>query len=220
VVKGKRLAVTFTDAVSGRKKYQVQGGTILDILDDRGNDLFYHKDKSKGRVEVAIIIPADWDERPGHEGELRPDKPCSLKTSGDNPPIVSLSCQLASPALAGPAIPDLTGQWKPLNSDNRVMTMKSLKDKITIDAPDLSCTITELQSEENDPHSVTGNSLCHDESETSYSKETFSLLRAGSQVLLIDATVLLRLVNEYSEPKIDEAYTNKPAIITVYRKVR
>jgi hypothetical protein len=56
--------------VSGREKYQVRGGTKLVILDDRGNDLFYHSDESKGRVEVAIVIPADWDQRPGHKSEF------------------------------------------------------------------------------------------------------------------------------------------------------
>jgi hypothetical protein len=79
--------------VSGREKYQVRGGTKLVILDDRGNDLFYHSDESKGRVEVAIVIPADWDQRPGHKSELRSDKPCHLKKSSNFPPIVSLSCR-------------------------------------------------------------------------------------------------------------------------------
>jgi hypothetical protein len=49
---------TFTDAVLDRKRYRVHLGTKLIILDDRGNDLFYHADESKGRVEVAIVIPA------------------------------------------------------------------------------------------------------------------------------------------------------------------
>lgn len=86
------FAFTFTDPVSGSENYQVHGGTLQVILDDRGNDLFYHSEKSKGRVEVAIVIPSDWDDRRGHEAELRPDKPCRLKTSGNVPPIVSLSC--------------------------------------------------------------------------------------------------------------------------------
>ena len=89
----KDFAVTFTDAVSDKKRYRVHGGTELVILDDRGNDLFYHSDESKVRVEVAIVIPADWDQRPGHEGRLRPDKPCHLNKIGNYPSIVSLSCQ-------------------------------------------------------------------------------------------------------------------------------
>jgi uncharacterized protein YecT (DUF1311 family) len=51
------------------------------------------------RVEVAIVIPADWDERPGHTGDLRPNQPCDLTTNGNFPPIVSLSCH-STPAEA------------------------------------------------------------------------------------------------------------------------
>jgi hypothetical protein len=45
------------------------------------------------RVEVAIVIPADWDERPGHTGNLRPNKPCHLRAHGKFPPVVSLDCR-------------------------------------------------------------------------------------------------------------------------------
>jgi hypothetical protein len=104
------------------------------------------------------------------------------------------------------------------------MTIKSAKSKITIDAPDLSCTLTELQSQADEsmkePPSLTANSVCYDESYTIYAKETLTVLRAGSDVFLIDAGVLLRQVNEYSTPKIDEAYTNKPPFVIIYRKVR
>jgi hypothetical protein len=82
-------------------KYQVRGQTELIVLDDRGNDLFYHPEEAKGRVEVAIVIPADWDKRPGHEGKLRPDKPCHLQTTSgaidgsmsSKTPFVSLVCK-------------------------------------------------------------------------------------------------------------------------------
>jgi hypothetical protein len=47
-------ALTFASPTSDKSKYRVLDRTELVILDDRGNDLFYHKDKSKGRVEVAI----------------------------------------------------------------------------------------------------------------------------------------------------------------------
>jgi hypothetical protein len=121
-------------------------------------------------------------------------------------------------------MPDVTGTWRPLGSDSRPMTVKLLEDKITITARDLSCTLTNLQSEAKEPAanppSVTADSVCYDESFTVYAKETLTLLRVGRDVLLVNASVLVRLVNENSEPKIDEAYTNKPAVVTVYRRVR
>ena len=86
------LAFTFTDPISGRKQYQVRGGTKLVILNDQGQDLFYKADKATKRVEVAIVIPADWDQRPGHDGQLRPDKSCHMNKRGNFLPIVSLSC--------------------------------------------------------------------------------------------------------------------------------
>jgi len=104
------------------------------------------------------------------------------------------------------------------------MTIKLINGKITIEAQDLQCTLDELQAHPNDAAmslpSVTAKSLCHDENSTSYSIETLTLLRAGPEEFLIEATVLVRPVEEDSDPKVDESYTNKPAIITVYRRVR
>jgi hypothetical protein len=113
VVKNPAPAFTYTDPATTirlnendvdadqRRKYQVISGTELIILNDQGNDLFYHPEEAKGRVEVAIVIPSDWDERPGHEGKLRPDKNCHLKTTSgaidgsmsSDTPFVSLSCK-------------------------------------------------------------------------------------------------------------------------------
>jgi hypothetical protein len=95
------LMFTYADPTRDHKKYQVDLGTELIILNDRGNDLFYHPEEAKGRVEVAIVIPSDWDQRPGHEGQLRPDKQCRLKTTSgaidgslsSETPFVSLSCR-------------------------------------------------------------------------------------------------------------------------------
>jgi hypothetical protein len=70
------------------------------------------------------------------------------------------------------------------------------------------------------PPSVTANSVCDDESDTIYTKETLTAVRVGQDILLIDATVLLRHVNENSDPKIDETYTNQALVVTIYRKVR
>jgi hypothetical protein len=44
----------------------------------------------RDRVEVAIVIPADWSD---HERGLRPSKSCRLVTQGKFPPIASLSCR-------------------------------------------------------------------------------------------------------------------------------
>lgn len=121
-------------------------------------------------------------------------------------------------------MPDVNGIWKPLNADDRLMTIKLLKGKITIEAIDLSCTLTDLQSQATDlsksPPSVTASSVCYDESDTIYAKDTLTVLPVGQDVFLFEATVLLRHLNEHSEPKIDEAYTNRPAVITIYRKVK
>jgi hypothetical protein len=129
----------------------------------------------------------------------------------------------SSGRLAQAAVPDVSGMWKPLSGDDRRRTIKLLKGKITIDAPDLSCALTDLQSPEDELSkslpSVTASSVCNDESYTLYAKETLTLLRVGQETFLLDATVLLREVNEYSDPKIDDAHTNEPATITVYRKV-
>ena len=136
---------------------------------------------------------------------------------------VAATAAVGSANSAVASIYNITGLWKPLNGDDRLMTVKSDKDKVTIEAHELSCTLTDLRSEMNNssaaPSSVTAKSLCHDESDIIYAEETLTLLRVGREVFLIDATVALRHVNEYSDPKVDEAYTNKPANITIYRKV-
>jgi hypothetical protein len=126
----------------------------------------------------------------------------------------------ASPSAFAASMNDLNGAWKPLSSDDRVMTIKQVKDKITVGARDLSCTLTSLQSETSDPPSVTASGECFEESFTSYAKVTLTVVQVGRELLLIEAAVPIRLVNENTEPKIDGTYTNKPAFITVYRRVR
>jgi hypothetical protein len=93
------LAFTREGQHSHKQKYRVMAGTMLVIINkgqnneaaDRGeNENVYIYNKP---VEVAIVIPADWDDRPEHKGYLRPDKPCRLMTHGKFPPIVSLSCR-------------------------------------------------------------------------------------------------------------------------------
>lgn len=139
--------------------------------------------------------------------------------------VVALVTLGSSLARASPdTIPDVTGVWKPLSADDRLMTIKLLKGKITIEARDLLCTLTDLQSQADalsmSPPSVTANSVCYDESDTIYAKETLIVLRVGQAIFLLNASVPLRHVNENSEPKIDEVYRNKPPVVTVYRKVR
>ena len=137
---------------------------------------------------------------------------------------VALLIGLPSGGSALAAMPDVNGVWKPLSADDRLMTIKLLKGKITIEARDLLCTLSDLQSEADDgsrsPPSVTASSECGEESSTIYSKETLTTLRVGQDVFLLDATVLVRQIDENSEPKIDETYTNRPAVVTIYRKVR
>jgi hypothetical protein len=126
--------------------------------------------------------------------------------------------------LSNAVMPDVNGVWKPLSADNRLMTIKMLKDKITIQAIDLSCELSELQPQENNtsmtPPSVTSNSVCDEESDTIYTKETLTTLRVGQDMLLIDATVLQRHVNENSDSKVDETYTKQAPLITIYLKVK
>jgi hypothetical protein len=76
------LAYTWAEPATDEEKYKVRSGTELIILDEQ-ND----------RAEVAIVIPGDWDQREGHEGELRPYAPCHLKKTGKTPQVVSLSCR-------------------------------------------------------------------------------------------------------------------------------
>jgi len=116
-------------------------------------------------------------------------------------------------------MPDVNGVWKPLTgTDDRLLTIKHLKDSITIEGPDLSCTLTDLQIDEGS--SVTANSECSDESFTIYAKETLTALPIDQEVFLVNATVTLRLENENSDPKIHESHTNEPATVRVYQRVR
>jgi hypothetical protein len=128
------------------------------------------------------------------------------------------------PARSAPAVfPNISGIWKRLGSDDRVMTIKSVSGKITVEALDLSCTLTDLKSPEPadplSPPSVTASGVCDEESFTAYTKDTLTVLRVGQDVFLIDASVLIRLVNENSDPKQDEAYTNQAPTISMYRKL-
>jgi hypothetical protein len=79
------LANTFIGQRGDQIKYQVPAGTDLAILnqgdknepsvDDATNEYVFPK-----RVEVAIVIPADW----GKDGNLHPLKPCQLSRDGFN----------------------------------------------------------------------------------------------------------------------------------------
>jgi hypothetical protein len=101
VVTETSYADTFETSATDQVKYRVRAGTELKTLNfikqdkegievrEAAGHMFYD---IRNRVEVAIIIPADWDTRPGHEGALRPLKRCHLKTEGKYPAIVSLSC--------------------------------------------------------------------------------------------------------------------------------
>lgn len=138
--------------------------------------------------------------------------------------VALLTLGSLSAGSAPTTIPDVGGIWKPLSADDRLMTITLREDnKITIEARDLACTMSDLQPQM-DPHlmappSVTASSVCYDESDTIYAKDTLTVLRVGQDVFLIDATIPTRHVNENADPKIDEAYTNQPAVVTIYRKV-
>lgn len=135
--------------------------------------------------------------------------------------IQQLTPSGGAPALA--SFPDVSGLWKPLNSDDRLMTIKLSNNKIIIEAPDLRCTLSDFRSPEfNDlasPPSVKATGICDEESETVYTKEMLTVLQVGRDVFLIDASVLVRLVNENSEPKEDENYTNRTPTISLYQRV-
>jgi hypothetical protein len=115
----------------------------------------------------------------------------------------------------------MTGIWKSLdNGDDRLMTIKDTKDKITIEAPNLSCTLDVIQSEATTSPSVVANSVCHALTQTSYARETLTLLRVGQDTFLVTAIVTLRNANEHAVPKVEETYTNKPASVTIYYKTK
>jgi hypothetical protein len=70
-----------------------------------------------------------------------------LATCGGGKPCQSQLMENGSLRLAD--MPDVNGVWKPLTgSDERLLTIKRLDDKITISAPDLSCQLTDLQTDE------------------------------------------------------------------------
>jgi hypothetical protein len=120
-------------------------------------------------------------------------------------------------------MPDVNGIWKPLSADNRLMTMRLANGKITVEANDLFCTLSDLQTDDDalmTPPGVTANSVCNEESDVVYAKETLTILKTAQDFFLIDATTTLRLENENSDPKVDETYTNRAPVVTIYRKVR
>jgi hypothetical protein len=92
----KNYAYTWEGQTGMVHKYRVEAGTELDIINEgKHNEGHYPKDfDTKGggyihhkRVEVGIIIPADWDDN----GNLVPDKPgCHLIKYGNEPQIVML----------------------------------------------------------------------------------------------------------------------------------
>jgi hypothetical protein len=134
-------------------------------------------------------------------------------------PLVLVVCNLASSA-SGASLPELSGVWKPFGSDDRLMTIKQVGGKITIEARDLSCTLTDVQPSTTDPNSISASSECFEESDTIQAKETLTIVRSGRDLLLIDATVVVRHLNENEDPKVDETFTNKPAVVNAYRKLR
>jgi hypothetical protein len=78
-----------------QQKYRVSAGTKLVIINEGKENKPTSRDDDSGswwsydnRIEVAIVIPADW----GANGLLRPKRTCQLITHGKAPPIVSLSC--------------------------------------------------------------------------------------------------------------------------------
>ena len=138
--------------------------------------------------------------------------------------VALLTSGSLSAGSAPTTIPDVSGIWKSLSADDRLMTITLREDnKITIEARDLACTMSDLQPQTDAllmaPPSVTANSVCYDESDTIYARDTLTVLRVGQDVFLIEATIPTRHVNETSDPKIDEAFTNQSAVVTIYRKV-
>jgi hypothetical protein len=99
VVTKQGLAYTWETQRGMVHKYRVEAGTELIILDEgQDNEGRYPKDYDKGggysgyvhdkRVEVAIVIPSDWDSK---NEELVPDLPgCHLIKYGNSPQIVML----------------------------------------------------------------------------------------------------------------------------------
>jgi hypothetical protein len=114
-------------------------------------------------------------------------------------------------------MPDVNGVWQLLNgAEDHLLTITLLRDKITFEAPDLSCELTELQTQENG--SITANSECSGEDHTAYAKETLTVLPVGQDTFLIEASVPLSL--EKTVEKNKEVYTTNPPSVSVYRKVQ
>jgi hypothetical protein len=90
------LAFTWEGQHGQKQKYRIMTGTELVIINE-GQANKVQSDTNaddddvwtyNNRVEVAIVVPADWDDH----GHLRPDQPCHLTTHGKHPSIVSLTC--------------------------------------------------------------------------------------------------------------------------------
>src|SRR5438132_1278133 len=89
--------------------------------------------------------------------------------------LTGLTIVASTVAASAKPMPDVNGVWKPVTgSDDRLMTIKLLNDRINIEATDLSCELTDLQIDEGS--SITANSECSDESFTIYAKETLTVL--------------------------------------------
>jgi hypothetical protein len=87
------LAYTWQEQHGERQKYQVRTGTELVVVNEGKNNEAESDDQRnvwmyRERVEVAIVIPADW-----HDGSLRPDKFCHLAARGKFSQIVSMLCR-------------------------------------------------------------------------------------------------------------------------------
>jgi hypothetical protein len=126
-----------------------------------------------------------------------------------------------SSSATGASLPELTGVWKPVGSDDRLMTIKQEQGTIINEARDLRCSLTDVQPSPTDcPNAIIANGECFADGNELHAKETLTILRVGRDLLLIEAVVTIRRINENEGPKVDETYTNKPATIRVYRKVR
>jgi hypothetical protein len=127
----------------------------------------------------------------------------------------SIVCVFSSSA-SGASLPELTGVWKPVSSDDRLMTIKQEQGTITIEARDLRCSLTDVQPSPTDgPNAIVANGECFAEGNELHAKETLTIMGVGRDLLLIEAIVTIRWINENEEPKVDETYTNKPATIRV-----
>jgi SAM-dependent methyltransferase len=75
----------------------------------------------------------------------------------------------------------LNGEWQLLNgSEDHPLTITLRNNKFTFEAPDLSCELTELQTQGNG--SITANSKCNGEDYTAYAKETLTVASGSGHV--------------------------------------